>query len=75
MEEFEIEYKLVELINKATKFRNNHDLDSFNNTIQEIDAVDYHRKYELIDFLFDIDFMIETFERSDKVISKRHITN
>ena len=69
MEEFEIEYKLVELINKAIKFRNNHDLDNFNNTIQEIDAVDYHRKYELIDFLFDIDFMIETFERSDKVIS------
>lgn len=69
MEELQTEYKLVELTNKAINFRNNHDLDKFNNTIQEIDAVDYHRKYELIDFLFDIDFMIDTFERSDKVIS------
>jgi hypothetical protein len=38
MEEFETEYKLAELINKAIKFRDEFDLDNFNKTIQEIDV-------------------------------------
>lgn len=56
MEEFETEYKLAELINKAIKFRDEFDLDNFNKTIEEIDAIEFNRKFEFIELLFDQEF-------------------
>ena len=56
MEEFENEYKIAELINKAIKFRDEFDLDNFNKIIQEIDAIEYNRKFEFIELLFDQEF-------------------
>ena len=56
MEEFETEYKLAELINKAIKFRDEFDLVNFNKTIEEIDAIEYNRKFEFIELLFDQEF-------------------
>ena len=46
MNKFKTEYQLVALLNKAIKFRNEFDLVNFNNAIQEIDVVEYHRLFE-----------------------------
>ena len=56
MEEFKTEFQLIELLNKAIKYRNNHDLDNFNNTIKEIDTIAYHNKYQFMKFLFEDEF-------------------
>ena len=57
MEEFENEYKIAELINKAIKFRDEFDLYNFNKTIQEIDAIEYNRKFEFMELLFEEEFI------------------
>lgn len=57
MEEFENEYKIAELINKAIKFRDKFDLDNFNKTIQEIDAFEYNQKFEFMKLLFEEEFI------------------
>jgi hypothetical protein len=59
MGEFETEYKIAELINKAIKFRDEHDLINFNLIIEEIDKLSYHRKFDLMEFLFDVEFRID----------------
>lgn len=56
MEEFKTEFQLIELLNKAINYRNNYDLDNFNNTIKEIDTIAYHNKYQFMEFLFEDEF-------------------
>lgn len=57
MEEFKTEFQLIELLNKAINYRNNYDLDNFNNTIKEIDTIAYHNKYQFMEFLFEDEFI------------------
>ena len=56
MEEFKTEFQLIELLNKAIKYRNNYDLDNFNNTIKEIDTIAFQNKYQFMKFLFEEEF-------------------
>jgi hypothetical protein len=52
MVNFDTEDIIVEITNKAIRFRNENDIANFNNTILEIDELYYHRKFELLEFLF-----------------------
>ncbi len=73
MEEFETEYKIAELINKAIKCRDDHDLINFNLSIEEIDKLSYHRKFDLMEFLFDFEFRIEIEDKLENIVGAENI--